>query len=275
MQTWQRNLLGSDHGPRTRARAVRERLAEVAVHKAEELAALRRRAGHQPAPHPGICHVVFLGWKRCDYALRTLEAFTNWNQGCGFRLWYGTDGECDPRMPPLAEAFGFVPLLKSEAHRGIAKMVDGLVGRLTAQVDPSGLCLLLEEDWECCRAIPMQTVRRLLAAPSTGWVRLVGRARQRAADGFADPYRIGPWPNERWERQTVDGEPLLIGPSRWAHLPHIVKLQALLGFVKGSRNERTSITWSAASGLKCAWLLRNAFWHIGSLRSVRSLGGRE
>jgi len=275
MQTWQKNLLASDHGPRARARAIRERLAWQKGLEEKRLAAVRVYARHQPGPHAGACHVIFLAWKRCDYALRTLEAFTKLNQGCGFGLWYGTDGGCDPRVPPLAEALGFVPLLRSEDQRGIAKMVDGLVGRLATQVDPSGLCLLLEEDWECCRPVPMETCRKLLAPADMGWVRLVGRARQRREDGFADPFPIGPWPNERWERRILDGEPLLVGPSRWAHLPHIIKLQALLRLTKGSRNERTSITRSAASGLRCAWLLNNVFWHIGAVRSVRSLGGRE
>jgi len=235
---------------------LKARMAAAAA--AREAARLREQMEAAAAVMTAACHIVFIAWRRPEYARQTLESLARHNSLEAYRLWYALDGAYAPAVRDLAEQAGFQGLYVGDGERaGIARTYDAAMQALRALAAPGDLVIHLEEDLECLRPIPMAACRALLAESDVGWVRLFGRRRGDSA---------------AWEKRAVLGEDVLVGRSWWAHPPTLIRLNVACDFTAGIKDESQSIRRSLKRRLRCAWLTRAVFWHRGVVRS-RDLGG--
>jgi len=239
-------------------------------------------------------HVAVTAWRRYELTELTLRSFCAQNRLDEFAgVWYGLDGGYDPRLPELFAAHGFRAALIEDEHVGLCKSLEDLVRAVAVQLGSSemqsDLLLLLQDDWECVRRLPLEAIAELLAdtggaaADEIGTVRLYGRYKERGKRRMVDDRNHGlpGMPRIEWANREVVapgsdgrvGERVLVGRAYWGQPPSITRLPLLLDIVKDARHERHSMRRSAEMGFLSAWLMDPVFYHTGAAQPTKNLGG--
>jgi len=242
-------------------------------------------------PEPTI-HVAVTAWKRPDCLKRTLESFWQHNRVHDFRLWFGLDGGQDPKVAgeqfDIFAAYGFTPLVIEHENVGCSRLVDHVVWFVAKQGDPSDLVLLLEDDWECVRPIPLGAIREWFnpdepgprLAPH-GCIWLYGRFRERDEQGRPRlPVGTRHWglpgaPEIPWIPAMVGEEHVMFCRAYWAHPPAVTRLDLAVQLTRGATDEKESFARSGRMDFLTAWLQDPVFWHIGRQSCWRDMGGKR
>jgi len=239
-------------------------------------------------------HVAITAWRRYELTELTLRSFWEHNNVGDFGgasafagLWYGLDGGYDPRLPELFASYGFLPGLVETEHVGLCKSLEDLVRAVAVQLGSSemqsDLLLLLQDDWECVRRVPLEAISELMLQQDIGTVRLYGRFKERGKRRMVDDRNHGlpGMPRIEWANREVvapgpdgrAGERVLVGRAYWGQPPSITRLPLLLDIVKDARHERHSMRRSAEMGFLSAWLMDPVFYHTGAAQPTKNLGG--
>ena len=237
-------------------------------------------------------HVAVTAWKRYDCLKRTLESFWHHNRIHDFRLWFGLDGGQDVQeagqIIQLFAAYGFDPLVIERENVGCARLIDHLIWAVSQRGEAGDLVLLLEDDWECVRPIPIGAIREWFcpADPAVqpnlrGCIWLYGRFRERDDQGH--PCRpVGTHheglhgnPPILWIPGLISGEQGLIARAYWAHPPAVTRLARAVELTRGAIDEKESFTRSGRMDFLTAWLQDPVFWHIGRQSCWHDMGGKR
>lgn len=221
-------------------------------------------------------HVAVTAWRRYELTDLTLRSFCAHNKLAEFAgLWYGLDGGYDPRLTELFAASGFRAAMIEDKHVGISRSLEYTVCAVAAPAEPGNLLLLLQDDWECVRRVPLEAISELMTDEEVGTVRLYGRFKERGKRRMVDDRNHGlpGWPPVEWTDRTVLGESVRVGRAYWGQPPSVTRLPLLLEIVKGVRHERGSMCRSARMGFLTAWLMDPVFYHTGAAQATKDLGG--
>ncbi len=277
--------------------AERKRAEQVAAYDAVYDAALLHKGAEQErgmslARGLARIHVAVTAWKRYDYAERTLRSFAAWNGPTKFLLWYALDGGYDERLPALFNKYGFSCLVRHDGPNvGIARITDELVCAIGEHAEPDDLLLLLQDDWESVRPVPMNVVGAAFACEDIGALRLTGQFRERGNR------RLTTSRGEHWEARVVSAGPgceslpatsycvrkiaglpvaetVLVGRTNWAHPPEVTRMGLARFLLSPAGAERESIIRAERLRFLTAWVTEPVFWHIGG-RTTKRMGGRQ
>jgi hypothetical protein len=239
-------------------------------------------------------HVAVTAWKRPDCLRHTLESFWRFNRAGlegrqwrapGYRLWFGLDGGVDVSVTgellALFGAHGFAPLVTEDANVGVARITADLIAAIARLADPADWVLLLQDDWESVRPVPLGVIRELMDRPEVANIRLYGRYRER--DEAGRPTRpVGQGheglpgkPPIHWHRETILSEEVLTGRAYWAHPPSLTRIGVAVHLTNGATDEKESFRRSGEADYVTAWLTEPVFYHIGRESCWRDLGGKR
>jgi hypothetical protein len=221
-------------------------------------------------------HLVLLAWKRLQCALDTISTWNLHNRPVPWRRWYALDGGYDRHMPRMIGQYGFQPLTVQTENVGIAGMYDAICSGLMARTDPNDLLFVLEEDWECVRTLPMDTITAVMDRPGPWAVRLFGRCKDRTGRLRVRDVRPGipGAPTTEWRPEIIGSEQCLVGQSFWCHPPTITTLELAYQFAHEAAKEPISIERSCQAGLNVAWLAEPCFYHMSGPGRL-ALGGKR
>jgi hypothetical protein len=252
-------------------------------------------------------HVAVTAWIRCECARITLESFWRHNRIHDFKLWFGLDGGQEAhqagQMLELFAAYGFEPVVIERENVGAARLTDHLIWAVSQRVrrTEDDLVLLLQDDWECVRPIPIGTIRELFGVLSPEFLRGVGDVRRgadasageigsvwlygrfRERDEKGQPIRpVGTRheglhgnPPIIWTPAMISGEQVKFGRAYWAHPPAVTRLDLAVKLTRGARDEKESFARSGRMDFLTAWLQDPVFWHIGRQSCWRDMGGKR
>lgn len=214
-----------------------------------------------------MIHVVLLTCDRREYTERTIESFRRENpQLDAFRLWHCDDASTDQKIRKLAGRAGFTPLIHTDQRVGVTEMVR----RAARRLEHAGAewMLLLENDWESVRPVPVAQFREIVARHSPWCVRLYGRFKERDEQrptgtrhrgrGGADP---------KWQTLEAAGEPYELGSIHWGNPPSIARVREVAWLHRRARREKDAIVKSGEIAAPVARVVQNVFFHIGFART--------
>ncbi len=241
-------------------------------------------------------HVAATAWRRPDYTRRTLESFWHHNRMSEFRPWFGLDGGQEPEVAAevasIFGAYGYSLAVMEEENVGVARLTDHLIRAVAERAETSSdLVLLLQNDWESVRPVPIGAVRQLLAGPGrvsdplgtrtpsnprVGCMWLYGRYRER---GNRAPVGTRHWglpgaPEIAWTDAVCAGEQIKFGRAYWSHPPSVTRLALARELTAGATDEKESFARSGRLDYLTAWLQDPVFYHIGAESDWRSGGKR-
>jgi hypothetical protein len=219
-------------------------------------------------------HLAVLAWKRPAILERTLLSFCRHNRLRDWRLWYALDGGSDESQCEMLAAMRFQCLVQQDENVGIARMFDDLLGALMESASPEDLVLILEDDWESIRPVPVFLIEDFLRNRTTATYRLFGRYKERGRGGSL---RLCVEDRQLTQWQTVDvaGQAIETAQSFWCHPPQVTRLALAYEFAHGAVKEPVSIARSLEAGVWVGWQPdRPCFYHIGH-PGRRELGGKR
>jgi hypothetical protein len=270
-------FIAADKARRAAARAVLEQAAQAKAAAAQAALAAEpessARKGWQLSfwdwGTPGVIHVATTAWKRYDLAETTLRTFAQHNAGGWFRLWYSLEAGYDERLPALFDKYGYTCLVRNLGQQGIARTTERLVSCISEGARPGELLLLLQDDWQCLRPVPLDVVAAVFALPDVGVLRLTWTGGEAKFGGFKKK------PTEVWVDVDAGGESLIVGRGYWAHVPTITRMELAVHLLRRAPIERTSIERSERMMFLSAWIDRPVFHHTGFDARCRHQGGKE
>jgi hypothetical protein len=211
--------------------------------------------------------VVLLSCDRLEYTRRTIATFLEQNaaQLDRFKLWHCDDASTDPGVRRAAADAGFVPLVYTEERAGCTEMIR----RASRKLEHAGVewMLLLENDWESVRAVPLDTWAAAARDFDAWTFRLYGRFKERDCQrpaGTRHRGRSGADP--RWRTHEA-AEPYEVGDIHWGNPPAISCVELVAWLHKTAKREKDAIVKSGEIQRPAARVLTNTVYHIGSART--------
>lgn len=217
--------------------------------------------------------LAFLCCDRYDYTKQTLESFFEYNRAQNWSLYYADDASTDPRVTQLVESYGFIPLLKNKERVGCTPTTRDLVRAVAAKTAPETPILYLQNDFVCCREVPMPQLRSLLTQDAIGHVQLSYRRPR-------NPYFQG----LKWK--TENGKPWDFGDQKTSEVvfcergtglgyhPSIAYAKTWADSVPDSlKQEKDFIRHTAKLGFRACRLTAPVFRHIGKHTTPDGLFG--
>jgi hypothetical protein len=214
--------------------------------------------------------VVLLSCDRLEYTRRTIATFTEKNAASlaagAFKLWHCDDASTDPKVRKAAATAGFAPLVYTDQRVGVTEMVR----RASRKLEHAGAewMLLLENDWESARAVPLELFAVAVEAHDVWSFRLYGAFKERDCQrpagtrhrgrGGADP---------KWRIQATPAEAYEVGHIHWGNPPAISRVDLVAWLHKKAKRERDAIGKSGEILQPVARVRENVVYHIGFSRT--------
>lgn len=208
--------------------------------------------------------ITFLTCDRVEYSRRTLETLREHNDLAGFVLIHGDDASSNDLGGQLARGMGFRTMVQTRGkRRGVAKMTEELFK--AALGEGATHVLNLQNDWECLRPIPVDTIAELLADENVYCARLYGAMKSPTGrcgihHGGREPRRVVEWsqaPVPGWE----------IGDIHWGHPPAVTRIADAIKLTQNVLRESQSRKRSGRITRLTVRPVANVFSHIGRERT--------
>lgn len=215
--------------------------------------------------------VVLLSCDRLEYTRRTIATFRHHNAGgidCGtFKLWHCDDASTDPKVRSSAAAAGFAPLVHTEERVGVTEMVR----RAARKLEHAGAewMLLLENDWESARPVPVSAWREAVQTHGVWSMRLYGAFKERdCARPCGTRHRGRSGADPKWRICRGEAEPYEVGHIHWGNPPSIARVDLVAWLHKKARREKDAIVKSGEIPDPVARVRENVVYHIGFDRTA-------
>lgn len=207
--------------------------------------------------------ITLLTCDRVGYTVRTLETLAAHNDLSRFVLLHGDDASTDDAGGKLARSMGFQTAVQSRKRVGVCKMTERLFH--AAQASGADVVLNLQNDWECLRPIPVETIAELLVDENVYCARLYGAMKSPTGrcgihHGGRDPRRVVEWvpaPVPGWE----------IGDIHWGHPPAVTRIADAIKLTQNVLRESQSRKRSGRITRLTVRPVANVFSHIGRERT--------
>lgn len=214
--------------------------------------------------------VALLTCDRLEYTRRTIATFTEHNAAAlaagALKLWHCDDASTDPKVRKAAAVAGFAPLIYTEERVGVTEMIR----RTARKLEHAGVewMLLLENDWESARPVPLEAFGEAVRHYDAWSMRLYGAFKERdnarpagtrhRGRGGADP---------KWHVCGGSSEPFEVGHIHWGNPPAISRVDLVAWLHKKARREKDAIAKSGEIKNPVARVLENVVYHIGFERT--------
>ena len=214
-------------------------------------------------------HIAVTAYKRPALTKQTVETLLAHNDMSEFFCWYGLDGRGNSENEKILDEAGFTQLVKLKKNRGVCHLTDALLAQVAVHGHEDDYVLLLQNDWECCRPIPVAAIRALMEWQNVGTFRLYGEYKER--DGKGNVWHrcatrhlgVAGRPTADWVPHTVCNEDIVIGWIHWGHPPAVTKVPLAVALTARATSEHDSVKRSGRHGFLTARVVKNVFWHIG------------
>lgn len=235
--------------------------------------------------------VVLLSCDRLEYTKRTITSFLGHNGeetlAGEFRLWHCDDASTDTRVRKAASAAGFVPLIYTDQRVGVTEMIRRAARKL--EHAGSEWLLLLENDWETVRPLPLMAWRDAVESYDVWAMRLYGAFKERdercpaaprhRGRSGADPQWRPAFATKTIEPTSADdkytganhgktGEEYEVGHIHWGNPPSIARVDLVAWLHKNARREKDAIVKSGEIENPVARVVSNVVYHIGFERTA-------
>jgi hypothetical protein len=208
--------------------------------------------------------VALLTCDRLDYTSRTLSSFFKFNKSDQWLKFYADDASTDQEgTKKLVESFGFQPLVQHTKRRGIGKTNSDLIEQLGARMK-QGTVLILQNDFECVRPLPLDVIELLFKNPRIGWVRMGGRWKDFGKTPVSQNWLPHCFPPTKWESSVYGNEEVEIGRSYFCHCPPpLIPIKTAISLIVNTKNEFESGERSSKLNCLVARFMKNILCHIG------------
>ena len=219
-------------------------------------------------------HIAVTAWRRPRFTERVVASLAEHNDLSEFSCWYGLDGRCKVENEKILDGAGFTRLVRNRKRKGTADLTARLLARVAAHANKDDYVLLLQNDWECCRPIPVAAIHALMEWPNVGCFRLYGEYKERENGELqhrCNPRHAGlpGRPTVDWVPHKIGEEALEIGCIHWGHPPAVTKLSLAVALTRGAESEWRTVRRSGDMDFLTARVVENVFWHIGYKRRYK------
>lgn len=211
--------------------------------------------------------VIFVQCDRPEYTRRTLDSFVDCARHIEWEGWYADEASRDQSwMMAFTESRGMRPAVIHEKKRvGFSLTAMEVLRKIAGQYDPATMALLLQNDFEFLRPIPIDEARELLdVRPDVGWIRTAGHwnsgmGKHPIPENWIKEIRPAYWDDYRIREEVFE-----IGDSYFCYNPPpLVPLGTLYYALQGSDHEVKTVWGARETGKLCARFKHNVAIHIG------------
>jgi hypothetical protein len=209
--------------------------------------------------------ICLLTCERFDYTKRTVESLAAHNDLSRFVLLHGDDASEDKRNVELAAAHGFERIDTPTQRQGVMEMQRRLTD--AAMMLGCDWTILLQNDWESARAIPLDLLAFVAVRQDVHCLRLYGAWKERCARPAGNEHKGKGGKQAGWLLLEGAPEPAEIGDIHWGSPPAASHTGLLAMLLDGCARERDVRLKSGRVQSLTVRVVENVFWHFGSERT--------
>jgi len=208
---------------------------------------------------------------RHDLTRITVESFLAHNHRDDFDLFYGDDNSSDDCIHDLMERHNVPCLVKAEKQLGCSVLTDRLVAEVLKASDTPAV-LVLQNDMESIRPIPLDVVDQVFKDADVGWIRLQGvwenaiTHNRPLGTNNAAVLKRHHAPEVVWRRCDMLGETLERGDIHWA-FASITRRELIGQMTRGAKCATDIIRQAAPLKKLTVRFCENVVNHIGTERT--------
>lgn len=207
---------------------------------------------------------------RPEFTRVTLESLFTHNPGLDALLLHADDGSTTPTNKELARMFGFQPVFYNKGPRLGGQRMRFELARAARELGATHV-LMLENDIESCRPLPLGFLEFAFERPDVYCVRLYGIYKERNQQRKCAPSHHGKGKgtfDPGWKPfSNPFGETAEIGDAHWGAQPCITRINELVFLHDGTRSEGQSRRKSGKLDFFTVRLMDNVTYHIGAERT--------
>lgn len=221
--------------------------------------------------------VVITACDRYESTKETCESFLAYNIGNDWQLFFSDDASEDARVSKLLEGSGFECLVKTETRIGCSPITEQVMTKAAQRVGEDGWILLLQNDIETSRRIPVEVIDYFDAEHDVGAIRLYGVWKDREKKLRASERHLGKRnkPKVEWEDLRLYSEDLQLGCIHWSYQPTITRSCLFPALVENAKKEKNCMDHSAKLGFLTVRFVNNVTYHMPGERTPKGLYGRK
>lgn len=209
--------------------------------------------------------ICLLTCERFDYTRRTVESLAAHNDLSQFVLLHGDDASEDRRNIEIAELHGFARVETGARRLGVMEMQRRLADE--AMCRGCDWTIILQNDWESARAIPLDLLAWLHETENVYCIRLYGALKERGGRPAGDLHKGKGGRKAGWAPLEGAPEPIEVGDIHWGSPPCATRTGVLAMLLHGCARERDARDRSGRINALTVRVTDNVFWHFGSERT--------
>jgi hypothetical protein len=217
--------------------------------------------------------VALLTCDRIKYTRCTVETLLKQNDTSEWSLFYADDASKDDTRQ-YVESRGFEPLVLNDDRQGCSPTTEALVHAIRERCGDDALLLYLQNDFECCRPLPVAMSEEIASRHDCGFLQLAYR-RPRSRYNRRITFL---WPDgETWAFGDTSRGDYVLTPVGFGvgYHPTIARVRDWCYATEGVKTEKQFVRRNASLGKRIYRYPLPVFRHIGRRTTPHGLFGRR